>query len=161
MLSTVMRMSVVLLALLLTPSLTNGQEWLFERSVDPMTDVDQSFIFASAQPGGDNELALGVKCLSSEPRLILMHGYMGGNRAGQVLVELRIDGGDVITQRWGLADSKRGSFAPRSEQASTIARFKAGSTVVVRVTDPLDGERKVDTFTLSGFTSLYDQLPCT
>jgi hypothetical protein len=86
---------------------------------------------------------------------------MGGNRDDKVVVRYRFaDDAPSQDELWTQSTDGRNAFAPVSERPGITARARTANRVVVRVTDPLDGEVKTETFPLNGFTRAVERLSC-
>jgi hypothetical protein len=142
------------------PPVTYGA-FSFYREADEMTDEDRSFIFTEGDASGSRDLALLWQCMEDGVHLALRTGYMGGNRDDQVIVRYRFDTDPASEDAlWNQSSDSRGAFAPDDLVAELTARARTAQRVVIRITDPLDGEVKTRTFPLNGFTRAIDRLPC-
>jgi hypothetical protein len=133
----------------------------FYRLADEMTDDDRSFISSDGDESGARDLALLWQCMEDGLHLAINTGFMGGNRDDEVIVRYRFDSDPASADAlWNQSSDSRGAFAPDELVAELTARARTAQRVVIRVTDPLDGEVKTKTFPLNGFSRAVDRLPC-
>lgn len=151
--------ALLLAILVLVPLQASAQGWRYTEYRDPMTDDDESFITGFSTSG--DELAVGVKCISSVPRITLVHDWMGGDLGQRVLVEMRFDREKALSpKRWPLYASREISVAPVGDQPLIMMKLQSADRLLIRVTDPVNGRSRMAEFSLSGFTAAYNRLSC-
>ncbi|HEU4881944.1 MAG TPA: hypothetical protein VFT45_06860, partial [Longimicrobium sp.] len=125
----------------------------FYRRADEFTDDDRSFIVAEGEDQGMRDLALVWQCDEHGLNFAVATGFMGGDRDNKVVVRYRFDDDPPSQDElWTQSTEGRHAFAPARERPGITARARTANRVVFRVTDPLDGEVKTETFPLNGFT---------
>lgn len=139
--------------------------WKYDSTRDEMTDEVRFHISTNsrATSSGRGDLITGTivwRCNPADDRavFIILDAYFGGNSDDQVLVETRFDSAVLDSAWWNLSVSKRGVFMPREDISRFTDRVKRSRRLLVRVTDPLDGEAVTYSFSLVGFTNAYRRL---
>jgi TonB family protein len=148
------------------PGVTQAQgAWKYDSTKDEMTDEVRFLISTNARPfyGDRGDLIIGMigwRCSATNGRevLMVMDKYFGGNSYNQVLVETRFDSARSDTGWWNLSANKQGAFMPTEDISAFTNRVGRGRRLLVRVTDPLDGEAITYSFDLVGFTTVYRRL---
>jgi hypothetical protein len=140
--------------------------WQLNQNRDSMTGSSSPFISVFAL--SDEKNTRGILALScprldgvATPTLMIGLGsYMGGDSDGDVAVLIRFDQTPALSSQWW-ALARGNAIAMRVAGVDDlIERMRRGSVMRIRVTDPLDGERRTWAFSLRGFTNALNQLPC-
>lgn len=93
--------------------------------------------------------------------ILLLGGYMGGDRDDEIQVRYRFDSAPPSgTEYWSLFQSKESAYLPMRRVPAFTAQARTARQVLIRVTDPLDGEARTNTFDLGGLEAALRQLPC-
>lgn len=158
--------SAVFLVVVPVPGVTQTQgAWKYDSTKDEMTDEVRFHISANSRPtsSGRGDLITGImvwRCSPADDRavFIMLDKYFGGNSDDQVLVETRFDSAVLDSAWWNLSVSKRGVFMAREGISTFTDRVKRSRRLLVRVTDPLDGDAVTYSFSLVGFTTAYRRL---
>lgn len=111
----------------------------------------------------ENDASLTFGCLDSGELVLIydLAGYMGGDREDRVRVSYDVDDrGFVDSMMWNLLDSQRSAYMPRGYMAAFLRLALSGQEVYFGVTDPLDGEVRVHSFSLNGFRTALSRLSC-
>jgi len=139
--------------------------WTYSSKKDEMTDEVRFLISSNSRPvyGDRSDLIIGMiawRCTASNGRevFVLLNKYFGGNSDDQVLVETRFDSAQPDSSWWNLSANKHGAFMPSEDIPSFTNRVERSRRLLVRVTDPLDGEAITYSFNLLGFTAVYRRL---
>jgi len=163
-----MRLSciVMLLTVLLTPTVCAQKDprygaFQYVSSKDEMDDSDRSYVFTVAlNPSPMRTASLGWKCFSEGLRVILILGkYYAGDSDDEIQVQYRFDtdpASDVVY--WPLFPTKKAAQLPATETESFTERAKRAKKVVIRTSDPLDGETHTDEFSLNGLTAALNRV---
>jgi hypothetical protein len=151
------------LALLTLGATAADGQWQVVRHVDPLTDADRSFTYqtgALIQGRAAPQGALSVNCLEDGPEVsVALGGVMGGSN-GRVITVLRFDQAPPLpAEAWILQARNDAATAIRGSR-QLIERMKAARTVVIKVTDPLDGEERIWRYSLIGFSAAFNRLSC-
>lgn len=149
------------------PSAASAQESVrygsarFFPALDELTDEDRSYVLVPGEHNEDTDLTLGWKCEEDGMVLMVITGYMGGDSNNRVVVRYRFDSEEPSPEeRWRLYAGDRRAHAPAGRMAELTRRAREAERVVIRVTDPLDGEVKTNTFPLNGVSRALDRLTC-
>ena len=139
--------------------------WTYDSTKDEMTDEVRFVVSTNSRPtyGDRGDLMIGMigwRCSARAGRdvMIVTYRYLGGNNNNQVLVETRFDSARVDTAWWNVSTNKHGAFIPRENIPSFTNRVERSKHLLVRVTDPLDGEATIYSFNLVGFTNAHRRL---
>ncbi len=138
--------------------------WTYDSTKDEMTDEVHFLISTNSQPAYNNRGSLiigmiGWRCaVTGREVVVVMDRYVGGNIDNQVLVETRFDSARSDSGWWSLSANKKGAFVPTQDISNFTNRVEASRRLLVRVTDPLDGEAVTYSFNLVGFGSAYRRL---
>ena len=157
---------VFLIVVVPIPGVTQTQgAWKHDSTKDDMTDEVQFYISATSRPTLDdrgNPLTgtIAWRCGPERDRevFIILDKYFAGNDDDQVLVETRFDSMRSDSAWWDLSRDKSGVFIPTENISAFTDRIKRSTRLLVRVTDPLDGEAITYSFNLVGFTTAYHRL---
>lgn len=131
---------------------------------DEMDDSNRSYVYTvSLNITPTRGASVGWKCFSDGLNVILLLGkYYGGDSDDQIRVQYRFDtdpASDV--ENWSLLTGKKAAYMPMDEVSTFTERAKHAAKVVIRTTDPLDGESHTDEFSLRGATEALARLtPC-
>jgi len=159
-----MKLSAFLLPVVLAfSSSVFASGWEYTKNLDAFTDEDRSYIGPTEANfmQSDGEVLLVTKCMSDGLNILLMHGYMIGDRDDEVRVELRVDKNPAYGPAyWPLLSGQEASFMPMSHIDTYLKELESGDSLVIRVTDPGDGEIKTGSFSLSGFSETVRKLGC-
>ncbi|SRR6266545_3039823 len=163
-----MKRLLLLVTILLgcSPAISQAQgAWTYNSTKDEMTDEVRFLISTNSRPfhGDRGDLIIGMigwRCSATNGRevLMVMDKYFGGNSYNQVLVETRFDSARSDTAWWNLSANKQGAFMPTEDISAFTNRVGRSRLLLVRVTDPLDGEAITYSFDLVGFTTVYRRL---
>jgi hypothetical protein len=142
-------------------SVRYGRALLFPMK-DELTDENRSYILVPGERNEETDLTLGWKCEGvGFVLMVTLGGYMGGDRNDRVVVRYRFDDGEASPEaRWRLFAGNTRTHAPMEQVAELTLLARDADRVVIRVTDPLDGEVKTNTFHLDGVSRALDQLTC-
>jgi TonB family protein len=139
--------------------------WTYNSTKDEMTDEVRFFISNNSSPvyGDRGDLIIGMiawRCSATNGRevFIIFDNYFGGNSDDQVLVETRFDSAQPDSAWWSLSANKQGAFMPSEYIPSFTNRVARSRRLLLRVTDPLDGEAITYSFSLLGFPAVYRRL---
>lgn len=139
-------------------------DWTYTVEVDPIDDSDRSLAMTlSPEPSGGEYGSLAFKCLVDGLNVMIGWGsYFGGDSDDDVLVVYRFDSEPASSQQyWHLfPGSNEMAWMPMDLVPQFIADAGQHRKVVVRVTDPLDGETKTHTYSLDGAAAMIDRLSC-
>ena len=150
-----------------TPAVTQTQgAWVYDTAKDEMTDELRFFLSRDSRPtySTRGDLVTGTlvwRCSAAEGReiFILLDKYFAGDADDQVLVETRFDSSSPSESvGWNLSTTRRGVFMPEEVIPTFTDRVRGSNRLLVRVTDPPDGEAITYSFNLVGFTSAYRRL---
>jgi hypothetical protein len=157
-------LSAFVLALAVTAHAQEPQmigSFAYVHSLDPMTDADRSTIMNLGEDTSSRSLSLGWRCMSDGLNILVLTGHMGGDRSDRVVVQYRLDSSPASeSQRWQQSSNSQAAFAPMNQVSQLTQAMMNSKKVVVRVSDPLDGETKTNTFSLSGLSEALRKLPC-
>jgi TonB family protein len=159
-------LSVAILIVGPVPGVTQTQgAWRYDSTKDEMTDEVRFHISTNSRPtsGGRGALITGTivwRCNPADDRavFIILDEYFGGNSDDQVLVETRFDSTPLDSAWWDLSVHKSGVFMPAEDISRFTERVKRSGRLLVRVTDPLDGDALTYSFSLVGFPAAYRRL---
>jgi len=139
--------------------------WTYDSTKDEMTDEVRFLISTNSRPiyndrGGLTIGMIGWRCSAITGRevLIVMDRYFGGNVDNQVIVETRLDSARSDSGWWSLSANKQGAFMPTEDISNFTSHVETSRRLLVRVTDPLDGEAITYFFNVVGFGSAYRRL---
>lgn len=140
-------------------------DFFFVASADPFEDDDRSMV-ATIEIGADeyvdDNAFLAWRCLSDGLNVIYgFNSYMGGDDDDRVLVRYRIDSREATDfESWSMMQGNDAAWIPMHWVSQFTAQAMAGSKVVFRVTDPLDGETLTHEFSLAGLGQALTRLSC-
>ena len=136
--------------------------WIFDSTKDEMTDELRFYVSSDSRPtstSDDDEVTgtIAWRCSATEGRelFLLLDKYFGGNSDDEVFVETRFDSEPPDSAWWNLSRNKRGAFMPTEGISRFTNRVERGRRLLIRVTDPLDGETVTYSFALTGFSTAY------
>jgi hypothetical protein len=136
-----------------------AQNWEYHRDYDDFDDTDRSMVIPFGSNRDNTAAAIGFKCFSDGINLLVVHGYMIGDSDDEVRVRYRVDKNEPYGPAyWSLQPSSKSSFAPMRVVPELISEMKAGTKLVIQVTDPGDGDVKKGVFSLVGFSSEIQKL---
>ncbi|WP_410474670.1 hypothetical protein [Guyparkeria sp. TX1] len=148
--------------LCVSPSLL-ASDWMYEEKRDAFNDEDRSFVWPTEANIERNQpdVILAAECNGDDLYVFLVHGYLGGNQDDNVKVDLRVDKNSAYgPSYWVLSTTNKGSFMPMSDVDSYLEELKAGDSLAIRVTDPMDGGVSSGKLSLSGFSESVEKLAC-
>ena len=128
----------------------------YEARLNPMTEDNVSHFYGIADD--NSKLALVVKCLSDGLNVVLVHKRFSGDEDDQILVSHRFDKDDRVTTYWDVFPSHKSSRLPVGHITEFLRRARTANQVVIRATDPPDGETKTSVISLNGFGRALDRL---
>jgi hypothetical protein len=139
-------------------------EWSVHRQVDPFNDVAVwAAIQLSPTSTPQRASALSVGCaLGIAPSVYVAHGkYFYGDGNDRVSVLYRVDSNEPVGPRMAdLGDNREFSTIEGEQALRMIRAMLAGRQIVIRVTDPLDGENFTDTYSLTRLREAAASIPC-
>jgi len=131
---------------------------------DELDDSNRSYIFTAAvNDTGNRTVGLAWKCMEDGLNILILFGtYFGGDADDEIQVRYRFDDGEPSDiQYWPLLQGNESAYMPMHLIRGFTEQALGAGRVVVRVTDPLDGETLTDTFDLRGLGgALQRLLPC-
>ncbi|MEJ2240116.1 MAG: hypothetical protein P8X82_17635 [Gemmatimonadales bacterium] len=140
-------------------------DFFYVTSADPFDDDDRSMV-ATIEIGADEYMDdnafLAWRCLPDGLNVIYgFNSYMGGDEEERVLVRYRFDRREATDfERWSMMQGNDAAWIPMHWVSQFTEQAKAGSKVVFRVTDPLDGETLTHEFNLAGLGQALTRLSC-
>jgi hypothetical protein len=144
--------------------MTQTGDWGHKKDLDPISDEDRSMaVTLPTELDTSRATMLAIKCESNGFGVFYVWGkYFIGDRDDEVLVDWRVGKGEPVEDSfWHLVPgSHESAFMPESQESKFLREAMVGSKVVFRVTDPRDGDTKLDTFSLKGFSDAISHLPC-
>lgn len=138
-------------------------EWVFEEHADDFSDEERSYARPDSVDLGKSAsgLLVAVKCEEDGLNFLLLHSYVAGGDADQVVVELRVDKNPPYGPRsWSLQGDHKHSYMPMAEVPDMIGQMTFGSKLAIRISDPSDGEVTTQSVLLGGFHHAVSQLGC-
>lgn len=139
-------------------------DWIYTASVDPIDDSDRSSAMTiSAEPSGGDYGSLSFKCMADGLNVVIGWGsYFGGDSDDDVLVVHRFDSKPASPRRyWHMfPNSNELAWMPMGLVPQFLTNARQSRKVVIRVSDPLDGETKTHTYSLNGAAAMMDRLAC-
>jgi hypothetical protein len=131
---------------------------------DALDDTHRSSVLTIAlETSVTRSAAMGWKCMADGLNVIIVFDtYFGGDSDDDIFVRYRIDQSPASsTQYWRLLQGNESAYMPMKQVSSFTAAAKQGRKLVVRVTDPLDGETYEDEFSLNGLAAALSVIePC-
>lgn len=137
-------------------------DWEYKEGRDPFTDE----VRAMASPPSDMyehdaPLVIGIKCEYDGLNILINHKYLGGDRDDDIQVQMRVDDNERYGPRyWRLEADHRHAWMPLSDVPNLVEEMRNGIRLLIRVTDPLDGESITQAVSLRGFSAALKKLPC-
>jgi hypothetical protein len=134
---------------------------------DLFTDANRSF--ALTMPTDfrsgwrDENLSLSFVCLVDGLNVVVLWGkFFGGDRDDRVEVRYRFDDRtSPAPLRWKMFSKGESAWMPMNAVDAFVAAARSSGTLVLRVTDPLDGETITNTFSMQGASEALNRiLPC-
>lgn len=144
-------MKKLLLAVSLLTSLSVSAKWQHVEQIDPMTDLDTSFIMTA-----DDDNTLAVRCDGGEADIIVNVGYIGSKIS---TIMARFDKNEPIYVPASPSTNGRAAFIDDDKEQQLIDGFKKHGKVAFLATD-FRGSRKYGIFNLTGFTEQARKLSC-
>lgn len=131
-------------------------------SNDPFDDSDRSSILNLGTDLERGTPSLAWKCMSDGLNVIvLIGGYMGGDSNDRVRVRHRFDSDPASGEEyWRLLSGNESAYIPMNQVKRFTSRAMTSDQVLIRITDPLDGENRTNTFELEGLRRALQTLPC-
>lgn len=110
-------------------------------SKDRAGEQNRSYAYA---PSADSVGGLGWKCLGDGMNVILAFGkYFRDDRGRQILVRYQFDGKtEAAPTYWTLANGGEAAYMPLSDVAAFTSQARGSRQVVMRVSDPVDGQTR-------------------
>ena len=172
-----------LLLVVLAVNVCEAQDWHYVPSVNEFTDKDEglvtltdgAIIQKSQTTGGVQWPIPSFVCVPTAltgatvvPTIYVNFGKsFAGNSDNEVIVQIRVDGGEAYRGFWDLHEpgffgmSDRAWIRARNQDVRRLLReMYEGNELLIGVTDPLDGEQLTARLDLSGFSEALEQLPC-
>lgn len=168
------RPAFLLLALLSIPALGHAQDgvrigaFTVVTSKDEMDDSEQTYLVTTSTESAGVRVEAGSGALSWKCEydglniLVFIGTYMGGDDDDEVVVRTRLDSDPPSeSEYWSLTANKYGAWMPVGQVRAFTVRALRARSLLVRVTDPLDGETVTHTFELAGLQRALAQVrPC-
>lgn len=149
---------------LLAQATSSAGDFTIVRRQDPLDDANRSFTVTPAlDPVGDREPVFGWHCMADGLNVVVnFDTYFGGDDDDEIQVRFRFDDSDPSDDTWWpLLQGNKSAYLPMDLVEAFTDRARRSDRLVVRVTDPLDGESYTDTFRLNGLANaLKAILPC-
>jgi hypothetical protein len=148
----------LVLALSLCASAASS-EIIYTENKDEFSGEDNSHV--SVTPDSGDTIFLGWKCLSDGLNVVLLHDFLGGDSDEEVLVIYKFDDTEASQEKYfSLGTSNKVTFFDMEVVPIFTKQALESQKVILRVTDPSDGERKKATFLLSGLSVEMAKLSC-
>ena len=142
-------------------------DWIIFINIDPFSDEDKSLALPL---GGRNRakasseaVVIGFTCRADVLSVTLSHKHMTGGLGGKVVVQIRVDDNPPYGPNdWILFSNSILSFPQTitKDIKAIIRQMLAGSTVIVRITDPSAEEVLTTRWSLNGFSEAVKHLVC-
>ncbi len=130
-------------------------EFTYIRMSDPIDDSNRSLIY-TMNAGGN---MVSWKCLDDGMNVLFdLSGYMGG-KDDEVTVTYRFDSAPAVgPRRFGLLTGNKFAYLPEREVDEFTKLAISSQSLVVRATDPMDGETKTYKVGLRGLAEALPRL---
>jgi hypothetical protein len=150
------------LALAVMCSVVGSTAWSaiwYTEDTDPFTGKDNSAVIVQSDEGDIQ--GVGWKCFSTGVTIIFAHGYKGGNRQDKVSVLYKFDDNPPSSEKYyDLGSNSQHTFVSTPDVADFTRQALSSQKLIVRITDPLDGERSDASFSLTGLSTELIKLSC-
>lgn len=136
--------------------------WEYKDKLDAIDGTDRSHVLTSTDMyEGRDGLIIGVKCETDGLNIMLSHKYMTGDSDGAIRVQMRVDQNEPYgPEHWSLASNNKASWMPMKDVPGMIDQLRSGEKLVMRVTDPSNGDTLGQTVRLAGISAEIDKLSC-
>jgi hypothetical protein len=111
----------------------------------------------------EDNLGFSMMCMVDGLNVVVLWGkFFGGDRNDQVRVRYRFDDRPSPEPTgWTMLSGNELAWMPVHLVDEFVATARASRTLLLSVTDPLDGETIVNSFSLDGFGAAFDRIfPC-
>ncbi len=136
--------------------------WEYKQKLDAADDIDRSHVVASTDLyEGRDGLIISVKCETDGLNIMLSHKVMTGDGDREVSVQMRVDQNEAYgPELWSLATNNKASWMPMKDVPGMITQLRSGEKLVMRVTDPSNGDTLSQTVRLVGIGAEIENLSC-
>jgi|GEM_PF-1493046 len=136
-------------------------DFIYAENIDDFDDTNTSFIYTESS-NQDRNAMLAWRCFSDGLNIVYFFDkYLAGDDDEDVVVRYRIDRQEPSDRLyWQLLVVQKSAYMRMNMVDSFTELAIAGSEVRLEVTDPLDGERMVDNFSLKGLQDGLNDLHC-
>jgi hypothetical protein len=146
-------------------NITNFGRWNYEEISDQFTDEVTPIIYSQTfqEYRGSTEAMLSIRCVDENIVLVyVLGGFMGGDLRDKIDFRYRVDNNPASSEiDLTLLSGKRLAYTDNRNFVNNLVReMISGLNIVVQVTDRLDGEIRVHSYSLDGFYRAFERLPC-
>jgi len=154
----------ITLSILVILFLANNQSYADSWEYSEFTDSISDIVYGRVYPNGIKTSPYGAllvpnfDCGENGLRLTLSHDAIVG---GSASVQIRVDKNEPYgPESWAQGINRKISFAPSFWAALLLDQILEGSSLIVRITDPYDGDRIETSLSLNGLGQTLDSLSC-
>jgi len=137
-------------------------DFAYVEHIDDFEDTNSSFIYTTSSNAEDREAMLMWRCFYDGLNVVYhFDSYLAGDSDDDLQVRYRLDNQEASeTQYWQLLSAQKAAFI-RMELVESFTKLAInGDELRLEVTDPFDGERIVDRFSLKGLEKGLSALYC-